>query len=221
MRIACVSYRKWAISIYDRLENETDDIYLIIRSKKQYDEDRILEFTPDVILFYGWSWFVSKPIIDSNVCIMLHPSPLPKYRGGSPLQNQILAGEKMSMVSLFLMTSELDAGNIIAQMEYSLEGKLEKILNEISDIGFELTLKHVISSTKISGVPQKNDEATYCKRRRPEESEISVDEIHTKTAEFLYNKIRMLADPYPNAFIRMKDGSKLIIKDADYEEGIR
>ena len=27
---------------------------------------------------------------------MLHPSPLPKYRGGSPIQNQIINGEKKS-----------------------------------------------------------------------------------------------------------------------------
>ena len=25
---------------------------------------------------------------------MLHPSPLPKFRGGSPIQNQIIRGKK-------------------------------------------------------------------------------------------------------------------------------
>ena len=38
-------------------------------------------------------------------------------------------------------------------------------------------------------------------------------------AEYLYNKIRMLANPYPNAFIRTADGKKLMITSAHIQEG--
>ena len=46
-------------------------------------------------------------------------------------------------------------------------------------------------------------------------SEITVEEISTKSGEYLYNKIRMLQDPYPNAFIKTSDGKKLKIKLAE------
>ena len=99
MRIACVGYREWALNIYDALANNTDHTYLIIRSQAQFDEDSLRDFKPDLILFYGWSWYVAETLLQDYTCLMLHPSPLPKYRGGSPIQNQIIAGEKNSKVS--------------------------------------------------------------------------------------------------------------------------
>ena len=100
MRIACVTYRDWALEIYDSLARQVDHVMLIIRSKEQYSEELIKDFKPDLILFYGWSWLVGEDLITQYKCVMLHPSPLPKYRGGSPIQNQIINGEIASAVSL-------------------------------------------------------------------------------------------------------------------------
>ena len=44
---------------------------------------------------------------------MLHPSALPKFRGGSPIQNQIIRNIKNSKVTLFKMNEKIDAGPII------------------------------------------------------------------------------------------------------------
>ena len=90
MKVACVGYRKWSLRIYDFLKNNTNHDFLIIRSKEEYNGEQIKDFNPDIILFYGWSWIIKEEIINSFPCIMLHPSPLPKYRGGSPIQNQII-----------------------------------------------------------------------------------------------------------------------------------
>jgi methionyl-tRNA formyltransferase len=213
MRIACVGYREWALKIYDGLSRETDNTFLIIRSKKQFDEQAILDFKPDMILFYGWSWIVDEGILSSADCIMLHPSPLPKYRGGSPLQNQIISGEQSSKVTLFIMTNELDAGDIIAQEELSLRENLNSILNNISEIGLRLTKK--ILDDGYSRTQQEQDKATYCKRRNPSDSELTIRELQECDGDYLYNKIRMLADPYPNAYIVTVDGKKLYIKLAE------
>ena len=43
---------------------------------------------------------------------MLHPSPLPKFRGGSPIQNQIIRNKKKSMVTIFRINNILDGGDI-------------------------------------------------------------------------------------------------------------
>ena len=58
---------------------------------------------------------------------MLHPSPLPKYRGGSPIQNQIIDGKLHSAVTIFLMDNGIDTGPIAEQKYLSLEGTIEKI----------------------------------------------------------------------------------------------
>ena len=45
----------------------------------------------------------------------------------------------------------------------------------------------------------------------PRESEITLAELKNESLKYIYNKIRMLDDPYPNAYIKLKD-KKLFIK---------
>ena len=216
MRIGCVGYRDWALAIYDRLSKSIAHQFLIIRSKEEYDEDAIYNFNPDIILYYGWSWIIKKDIIEKFQCIMLHPSPLPKYRGGSPIQNQIIHNEDISAVTLFLMDEGMDTGPILTQKEISLSGNLSEIFQRISNIGYELTIK--ILTEGLNPIAQDNQKATVYKRRKPDESEITIEEIKNKPGRYLYNKIRMLQDPYPNAFIRTINDKKLYITQS-YVDG--
>jgi methionyl-tRNA formyltransferase len=216
MRVACVSYRNWALSIYDYLAAHTDHTFLIVRSKEQFNEEALRDFKPDYVLFYGWSWIINDALLDDLTCVMLHPSPLPKYRGGSPIQNQIIAGEKTSMVTLFKMNADLDAGDIYYQKLFSLEGSLDSIFSRITQIGIQLTKE--LLNERIAPVPQDHSEATFCKRRKPKESEITVEELNTMPAEYLFNKIRMLADPYPNAYFKTIDGKKIYLKWVEVSE---
>lgn len=213
MRIACAGYRSWALNIYDNLANATDDIYLIFRNRAQFCETALEDFEPDLVLFYGWSWMVSEEIVSRYKCLMLHPSPLPRYRGGSPIQNQIIAGETDSRVTIFQMNSDLDAGPILQSCALDLTGSLNQIFSRIEEAGVELTLN--ILKGQFKALEQNHAEATYCKRRGTEESEITQEELKSATALYLYNKIRMLSDPYPNAYIRCGDGAKLYIKLAE------
>ncbi|GHV82958.1 hypothetical protein AGMMS50212_02980 [Spirochaetia bacterium] len=217
MKIACVGYRDWTLKIYNEIirccpEHE----YLRFNDVKEYDAKRIFEFNPDFILYYGWSEKVGEEIFSKYKSVVLHISPLPKYRGGSPIQNQIIRCETKSAVTLFFIDGGIDTGDIIAQGEISLAGHLFEIFDRIIDVGICLTLKMLSGDYKPR--KQNNAEATSFKRRTPEESEITLDELQNKEGLYLYNKIRMLEDPYPNAFIKTKDGKKLYIKLAELDE---
>lgn len=216
MKVAAVSYRDWALEIYDRLSKETDDEFLIIRSKEEFSFEELEGFEPDLVLFYGWSWIIPEPFLNRFQCIMLHPSPLPKYRGGSPIQNQIINGEVESAVTLFLMDQGMDTGPILAQKGFSLEGNLSDVFRRITDVGVELTKKILIEG--LEPVDQDHSVATVWKRRTPSESEITLEELTSKPARYLHNKIRMLQDPYPNAFIRTSCGQKLYLVESRLEE---
>jgi len=215
MKIACVGYREWALNIYKKIMSDFEAQYLFIASKDEYSEEALFTFKPDIVLFYGWSWKISNDILEKFKCIMLHPSKLPKYRGGSPIQNQIINGETESAVTLFVMTDEMDAGDIVAQKPYSLQGHLSEILQRIEKSGIELTLM-MLSETPIP-TAQDHTAATFCKRRRPEQSEITIEELINKSGTYLYNKVRMLEDPYPNAYIKTSDNKKLILKLVELE----
>ena len=211
MRIACIGYRDWAINIYRRLQHVFPHYnFLMQLSKQEFCELQIEEFKPDMILFYGWSEKISSRLIKRKKCLMLHPSPLPKYRGGSPIQNQIINGEIHSAVTIFQMDIGIDDGPIAKQKYLSLEGQLTDIFERIEVLGFELTHEIFLNGLKVYA--QNNKKATYCRRRLPSQSEITLDELENQSAQYLHNKIRMLQAPYPNAFIKTRDGKKLLIK---------
>jgi methionyl-tRNA formyltransferase len=213
MRVACVGYRSWALNIYHEISQDLDHIFLIIKSKEQYDIKLIHSFNPDLILFYGWSWEVSHEIYSNYRSLMLHPSPLPKYRGGSPLQNQIIANEVKSMVSIFQIERDVDAGPIFSQKELSLEGDIDQIFLRIETIGTELT-KGILQGS-FTPIAQDHSIATYCKRRKPEDSEITIQDLLEKDSKYIFNKVRMLTGPYPRAYIKMADGKKLLLNSVE------
>ena len=213
MRVVCVGYRNWALKIYDALAESTKHQFLILRSNEQYDEEAVNFFKPDLVLFYGWSWIISDKIINNFRCVMLHPSALPRYRGGSPIQNQIIDGVTESAVTLFLMTDKVDAGPILQQKIMSLSGTLDEVLDRICFTGIELT--KLLLKDDFVPITQNEAEATYCKRREPSDSEVTLHELKTKPAKYLYDKIRMLQKPYPRPYFTTCDGRKLVILGAE------
>ena len=208
MRVLGVGYRDWAISIYKNLLNKRINIKIL--KKKNISLREIRKYNPDFILFYGLSEKVNKIIVQKFKCVMLHPSKLPKFAGGSPIQNQIIRNIKKSAITLFRMNEKIDRGNIIRQKKILLTGQLNEVFDRIIKVGTLLTLNMLRVKYKDRKMKVKKTN----KRRLPKESEITLKEIKFKNANYLYNKIRMLQDPYPNAFIKTCDGKKLYIQKA-------
>ena len=213
------AYRDWGIEIYNRISCSFAKNNYNVTLINSVD---VLEFYSqifdenDTIFFLGWSWLVDDEIINKCNCICLHPSPLPKYRGGSPIQNQIINEEIISAVTFFRMNDKLDGGDILFQEELLLDRDLDDIFNMIVKLGI-LGIRHILDNNP-EGVKQNEGEATFYSRITPDKSEITLDEIKNKPARYLHNKIRMLNDPYPNAYIKCKDGSKLYLTKSHYND---
>jgi methionyl-tRNA formyltransferase len=215
-------YRDWAVDIFcsllPRFRGEKD--FVLVRNSKEL-KDKLDQYKVSTILFIGWSWIIKEDIIDKYNCICLHPSPLPKYRGGCPIQHQILEGEEESAVTLFLMDEKVDHGPILWQKKFSLSGSLDNIFTKITSTGtlglLEIIKKYQELNNFNWGAEQNHEEATYYKRRKPEESEIKLSDLEGCSAKQIYNKIRALQDPYPNAYIVCKDGTKLYLTEAKYD----
>lgn len=218
--ILLCGYRDWFIKIHADLTNDENlnKNFNFLTCKDPDELNKILnENKIDYIFFLGWSWILKKDILDNYICICLHPSKLPLYRGGSPIQHQIINGEKISAVTFFIMDEKVDHGPILWSKEFNLEGNLDDIFNRIADIGsigMNEILNYIHSNDRVEAVEQNHSESTYFKRRKPEQSEIKIEDLQNQTAEQIYNKIRALQDPYPNAYISCKDGTKLYIQNA-------
>jgi methionyl-tRNA formyltransferase len=207
LKVLVCAYRKWAKKIIVGLDH---DFYMVTGPKHLMEAYK--HFKPQVVVLLGWSWIVPKEIYKKTPTICLHPSPLPKYRGGSPIQHQIMAGEKKSKVTYFLVDDGIDTGPILAELEFPLGGKLKDIFNIIGVMGKSLLRAILDQYPNFKTKPQRGIPYTY-PRRQPYESELTVEDFQELTAEELYNFIRALADPYPNAFIRCSDGEKLYFKE--------
>tara|TARA_A100001515_G_C4590172_1_gene215706 strand:+ start:111 stop:758 length:648 start_codon:yes stop_codon:yes gene_type:complete len=208
MKVLFCGYRDWALKIYYSLCKEYE-LELVSTPKALHESLSKNSF--DVLFFIGWSWLIPDNIINNNSCVCLHPSPLPKYRGGSPIQNQIINGEKTSAVTLFEMDKGIDTGPILYQKMFSLEGDLNSIFNDIQLIGTE-GIKTFLEGG-CTAEPQDHDLATFFKRRTPEMSEINLNDFQRFTAEEVFNKVRCLQHPYPLAYIKCKGGTKLYLKE--------
>lgn len=217
MKVLFCGYREWAINVIDELDKSYFQHKTILHNTDL--KTQILNYNPDIIFFIGWSWIVPKEIVTKYNSICIHPSELPKYRGGSPIQNQIIDGVTTSAVTLFRMDQNLDAGDIVIQKELSLEGDLKDILDRIKNISINLIniVINKANNNKLEYFKQDESKATYCKRRKPEDSEITMYDLQSQTAEQIHNKVRCLQDPYPNAYITLGNGEKLYILKTQYK----
>lgn len=124
----------------------------------------------DLFLVASYGKIVPKIILDMPKygVLNIHPSLLPKYRGPSPLQGQILNNEKEIGVTIMLMDEQIDHGPIIAQEKVILKDILnfkeleEKLAKEGTKI-FAKILPDWIDK-KIEAKPQDHSQATFTKK---------------------------------------------------------
>lgn len=203
MKVRLTAYRNWAKRIYAALPNKYEYV--------DHGE-------ADLALFFGQSDRVPAHLLKSAPCFGLHPAPLPRYRGGSPIQNQIINGETESAVTIFQMTEATDSGPIYAQVPITLDGSLSDVFDRIVDVAIEPTrrlLDEFAQHGRVLLTEQKDVNATYCRRRQPDESEIDFS-----TAHQAYNQIRALYtldEDYPTAFVVCDDGTRLYLTGSKEE----
>lgn len=186
---------------------------LMINSPEYLTKETVDRINPKMIFFPNWSWKVPKEIVDNYPCVCFHEGDLPIGRGGSPIQNHIVRGFKETKSTTYIMNERIDAGAILCKRDLDLTGSLEEIFERIIENNYHMTVE-IIEHNPVP-IPQNNDEAVYFERRKPADSEITNIISLDKTYDF----IRMLADPYPNAFIVFKD-KKILFKDANLKDGI-
>lgn len=203
------AYRDWAHVLYKMLAKRYKNM-ILLDSPKKLTINYVRKINPTYVFFPDWSWKVPEEIIKEYKCVCFHESDLPKFRGGSPLQNQIIRGIKKTKTTAFFMNSGIDEGDIILQKDLSLEGDLQEIFSRMIKNDYDMIFK--IINNKYKDHKQKG-KPTFFKRRKPEDSELMTLD---HTGQYLHNFIRMLADPYPNAFIRIGN-RKIIFKSSKFD----
>lgn len=119
-----------------------------------------------------WLKFFSKGIIN------IHPSLLPKYRGASPAQSAIIAGEKQTGITFIKMDEKLDHGPIIYQeKEKILENDTAETLYQRLFKKAALLLPQIIDKylkRKLAAKKQNHSQATFTRLLRKEDGYIKL-----------------------------------------------
>ncbi len=122
---------------------------------------------PDLVVVAAYAQILPRAVLDlpPRGCINVHASLLPRWRGASPIQAAILAGDEATGVTLMRMDAGLDTGPILAQRETRIqEGDTAVTLEErLSRMGGELlvgTLPAYLEGAVVP-VPQDENRASY------------------------------------------------------------
>lgn len=166
---------------------------------------------PDLIVVAAYGKILPKALLDfpGFGCINFHTSLLPKWRGASPIQNALLNGEEETGVTLMLMDSGMDTGDILTQAKVTIEPyDTTPILTEkLLVAGTKLLLETLPQwiERRITPVKQDETKVTLCQLIEREDGRI----FWADDAESIYNRFRALS-PWPGIFCYWKRGTELM-----------
>jgi methionyl-tRNA formyltransferase len=175
---------------------------------------RIASFGPDVVVVVAFGIIIGEDLLQlpRYGCVNVHASLLPKYRGVSPVQAAILAGDSVTGCSTMLIDAGVDTGDVLLQESTGVEpddtaGTLSDRLSRLGAGLLVRTLDGLLDGT-ITPVPQ--DEALASYARKIKKSHGAVD--WGSDAPAVERRIRAMT-PWPSAYAFF-DGGRLIIERA-------
>ena len=168
----------------------------------------------DLAIISGFPYIFPESYLNLSKYGMIncHAGKLPKYRGGSPLNWQIINQEKYIGLSVIKVSKGIDEGKIINYRKFLNKNydilKVHKIANKIFP---ELVLKSIFDLKKNKKLKNQNNKyAKYWKQRTEKDSFFLPKKT---TALKVLAMIRALKRPYPEPYF--VDGrNKIIINKA-------
>jgi methionyl-tRNA formyltransferase len=141
----------------------------VLQPKRPSDiipELRALEPTHGILVSYGRLIPASILELVAGGIINVHASLLPRWRGASPIEAAILAGDRHTGVSLMQLEPGLDTGPVYAQHKIRLGGHETKpeLYDRLAALGAELLVRELpgILSGTLTPVAQPETGATSC-----------------------------------------------------------
>lgn len=182
--------------------------------------ETLKNFSPDISIVVAYGKIVPEQIINLPTygTLNIHYSLLPRWRGATPVEAAILAGDSETGVSIQKMVFELDAGDVIGEETIPLTNQnfAVDLKERLSGIGAELLVK--ILPNYVAGTcdlkPQKKELVTKAGLIQKSDGEISLSE----DGEMLWRKWRAYT-PWPGLFFFDQEGKRIKITEAECRGG--
>lgn len=192
------SCKKWHLPLLDHLKIDDTANWTYVSNAIELEE-ALTSINPKYIFFLHWNWIVPEKIWSVHECVCFHMTDVPYGRGGSPLQNLIIAGHTQTMLTALRMVKKMDAGPVYTKKPLNLDGSAEEIYLRAGKLSGEIIQWMIVHNPKPT---RQEGDAVIFKRRKPEQSNLP----NIGNLQNVYDFIRMLdANGYPTAFIEHGD----------------
>ena len=143
---------------------------------------------PGVIFVVDFGQIIREPFL-SRLCLNIHPSLLPEYRGAAPIQRALLDGKKHTGVTVFRLAAKMDAGEILAQSEIDIapSDNASDLYLRLSEIGSRIAFES-LRNEPLKFSAQDDSLSTYANKIDKSEFEVSF----TDSALRFVNTVRAL-----------------------------
>lgn len=180
-----------------------------LRDADEVARFRALDAELAVVAAYGL--ILPAAILDApkHGCVNVHASLLPRWRGAAPIQRAILAGDKISGVTIMQMDEGLDTGGILLERKLEIDRKNSgQVTEELAQLGANCLVEWLDHPTLPKA--QSEDGATYASKIDKAETRIDWG----RPAEQIERQVRAFS-PLPGAWFEAL-GERIKLLEADY-----
>lgn len=169
---------------------------------------------PRLGIIAGYSTIFRAPIFEAPELgtINCHAGRVPAYRGGSPLNWQILNGEKSAGISVLRVDAGIDSGDVLALAELAIapDDTIADLHGRANTAFPELVVATVrrFAHGDISGRAQDPAQATYWHQRNDADGRIAWG---VQSAAQVHDTVRALGAPYPGAWTQWGEAKLRIL----------
>lgn len=187
--------------------------------KLRTESSMIVDLKPDLIITCAYGQMIPEDILKAPQygCLNIHPSLLPKYRGGAPIQRAIWNGDEKTGVCLMEMVKAMDAGKVFARVDYPIHPDItsSELFDELEVVSKKLLIDNLplYLDGKLPGVEQDESGVVIARNIAKEEEQVIFAKENLHEA---YNHIRALIEA-PIAY-GVIDGKRMKFYKARIEE---
>lgn len=145
---------------------------------------------PDIILVAAYAKLIPKTLLELPRlgCVNLHPSLLPRHRGAIPVQAAIMAGDKITGISTFIMEEGYDTGAILLSKEVEIDPQESgsELMERLAVIGADVLVETALGleAGTLQAQPQQG-EFNYTKPFKREDLFIDWRKSSEEVANFV------------------------------------
>ncbi|MEE4350238.1 MAG: methionyl-tRNA formyltransferase [Pacificimonas sp.] len=183
------------------------------------DADAQAEFAAldlDAAIVAAYGLILPQAVLDAPrlACLNVHASLLPRWRGAAPVQRAILAGDRVTGVTIMQMEAGLDTGPMLLTRQVEIAGKTAGVLaDDLALVGAELMVE-ALTEPLPDPAPQDDSEATYA--AKIDKAEAALD--FSRSAEQVDRQVRAF-NPAPGAWFAV-GGERLKVLEVAVEPGV-